>query len=112
MVPPNMFVGATIAYSTAVFYSYYESVPRIWGLSVLEDQMLGGVIMWIPGSMMFIIAALILLARMFGAKDAPPVQPDEWGTDSAMIMPGLEHRMMQNKWNRLQAKNKSAADTR
>ncbi|MBK9049473.1 MAG: cytochrome c oxidase assembly protein [Chloroflexi bacterium] len=31
------------------------------GLSVLEDQALSGIIMWIPGSMMYIIAALILL---------------------------------------------------
>ena len=103
MVPPNMFVGVTIAYATTVIYSYYESVPRIWGVSALEDQMIGGAIMWIPGSMMFILAALIVLARMFGEKDAPPVQPGDWDDESAMIMPGLEHRALQNKWRQIAA---------
>jgi putative membrane protein len=39
-------------------------VPRLWGIDVMQDQMLGGVIMWIPGSMMYLVAALILIARM------------------------------------------------
>ena len=45
-------------------YTYYESVPRIWGISVMDDQLWGGIIMYIPGSMMFIIGALIVLARV------------------------------------------------
>ena len=110
MIPPNMFVGVTIAYAAGVIYSYYESVPHIWGFTALEDQMLGGAIMWIPGSMMFIIAALIVLARMFGGKDSPPVQPGEWDRDSAMIMPGLEHRVVQNRWRRLHTANKPTPD--
>lgn len=110
MVPPNMFVGVTIAYATAVIYTYYESVPRIWGVSALQDQMIGGAIMWIPGSMMFILAALIVLARMFGDKDAPPVEPGGWDDETAMIMPGLEHRAVQNKWRRLHSPDKPAAD--
>jgi cytochrome c oxidase assembly factor CtaG len=32
-------------------------------MTALQDQELGGIIMWIPGSMMYIIAALILIAR-------------------------------------------------
>lgn len=111
MIPPNMFVGVSIAYATTVIYTYYESVPRIWGVSALEDQMLGGAIMWIPGSMMFIIAALIVLARMFGSKDAQPVQHGEWDEEAAMIMPGLEHRALQNKWRRLQSPDEPAADS-
>lgn len=110
IVPPNMFVGATIAYATSVLYTYYESVPRIWGVTVMEDQMLGGAIMWIPGSMMLILAALVVLARMFGTKDAPPVQPGDWDVDSAMIMPGLEHRVVQNRWRRLPPTHKPTPD--
>lgn len=111
IVPPNMFVGVTIAYATTVIYSYYESVPRIWGVSALQDQMIAGVVMWIPGSMMFILAALFVLSRMFGDKDASPVRPGGWDDESAMIMPGLEHRAIQNKWRRLQAPDKTAPDS-
>lgn len=70
-VPPNMFVGISIAFATDVRYSYYESVPRIWGFTVMQDQQIAGAIMWIPGSMMFLMAALIVLAGMFG-KEEPP----------------------------------------
>lgn len=67
-VPPNMAVGVSIAFSSTILYTYYESVPRFWGLTVEQDQMLGGAIMWIQGSEMFIGAALIVLARQFAGN--------------------------------------------
>jgi putative membrane protein len=60
-VPPNMILGIFLAFSTTPLYSFYETMPRITSLSVLEDQTLSGLIMWIPGSMMYILAALIML---------------------------------------------------
>lgn len=60
-VPPNMILGVFLAFATEPLYSFYVEMPRITGLSVLEDQALSGIIMWIPGSMMYIIAALVLL---------------------------------------------------
>jgi cytochrome c oxidase assembly factor CtaG len=38
-------------------------------MTVMQDQMLGGVIMWIPGSMMYIMAALVLIARLVRAEE-------------------------------------------
>jgi putative membrane protein len=64
-VPPNMAVGVSIAFAGNIIYTYYESVPRFWGFTVEQDQMLGGAIMWIFGSQMFIMATLIVLARQF-----------------------------------------------
>lgn len=69
-IPPNMMISVAIAFSSTVIYTYYESVPRIWGVTTLQDQMIAGVIMWIPGSMMFLLAALIVLAR-FGVTEKP-----------------------------------------
>jgi len=60
-VPPNMFAGIFIAFSNTVIYTHYLSVPRLFHISALTDQRAGGLIMWIPGSMMFILAALIFL---------------------------------------------------
>lgn len=60
-VPPNAITGAVIGNSSTPIYTYYTSIPRLYGLSVIDDQALAGAIMWIPGSMMYIIAALILL---------------------------------------------------
>lgn len=60
-VPPNMLTGVFIAFGSQPIYTYYESVPRIWGFTVMQDQQLGGAIMWIPGSMMFLIAGLLVM---------------------------------------------------
>jgi len=107
-IPPNMFAGVAIAFSSTVIYSYYESIPQIWGVTTMQDQMLGGVIMWIPGSMMLLIAALILLATQF-EKGEHPVHVPDWDADEAMVAPGLEHRVIQNRWRDLEKKTTGAS---
>ena len=90
-VPPNMLTGAAIAFATEPIYTYYNNVPRLMGLSVMEDQQLGGVIMWVPGSMMYIIAALVLISRLLQGESRKPALPEaEWGSDEALIAPGME----------------------
>lgn len=88
-VPPNMALGATLAFIDAPVYTYYTAVPRLWGLSALTDQRIGGLIMWIPGSMMYIIAALILSGRILGREEAkPPLPESAWATEQALAAPG------------------------
>lgn len=90
-VPPNMLTGAAIAFAQDPIYTYYNNVPRLMGLSVMEDQQLGGVIMWVPGSMMYIIAALVLISRLLQGESRKPALPEsEWGSDEALIAPGLK----------------------
>ena len=76
-IPPNMMTGVAIAFSSTVIYTYYESVPRLWGFTVLQDQMIGGVIMWIAGSMMFLLAALLVLATLTRDRDELPLRPPQ-----------------------------------
>jgi putative membrane protein len=42
-------VGAFVTNAPTVLYTVYEQAPRTWGLSALDDQKLGGLIMWIIG---------------------------------------------------------------
>ena len=80
-----------IAFAGLPIYSYYTTVPRLFGLSVMQDQMIGGVIMWVPGSMMYIIAILILAARLLqDESDKPPLPEEMWATDEGMIAPGWD----------------------
>jgi cytochrome c oxidase assembly factor CtaG len=65
----NEILAVSIALARQPLYTYYETVPRLWGLSVLEDQMLGGAIMWIPGGMMYALTAIILLARLLDQEE-------------------------------------------
>jgi putative membrane protein len=71
--------GAIIALSSEVIYSYYLEMPRLWGISAHQDQMIGGILMWIPGTMMYLLAVLIILGRLLAATEpavaAKPASP-------------------------------------
>jgi putative membrane protein len=41
----------------------YGNRAQLFGLSPLEDQQLGGLIMWIPGGLAYLAAGLVLCAR-------------------------------------------------
>jgi|GEM_PF-173650 len=51
----NMFamkvLGIGISLQDDVIYTYYLSVPRVWGLTPLADQQIGGLLMWLPGGL-------------------------------------------------------------
>ncbi len=90
-VPINMFIGVFIAFSSQPIYTYYTTVPRLGGLTVLEDQMLAGVIMWIPGSMMYLMAALVLIVGWVQTEAGKkPLSEAVWATQEAMLAPGLK----------------------
>ncbi len=90
VVPPNMLTGVVLAFAESGYYSYYEAVPRLWGFDVLTDQQLGGVIMWVPGSMMYIVAALILIGHYLSQEDRKPPLPEaQWASADAVVAPGL-----------------------
>lgn len=65
----NEVLSVSISLTDQVLYTYYETVPRLWGLSVLQDQKLGGAIMWIPGGMMYVLTAVILLACLLNWEE-------------------------------------------
>ena len=86
-----MAAGVVIAFASQPIYTYYTTVPRLWGITVMLDQMIGGVIMWIPGSMMYLLAALIIISRLIQTEaDKQPLLESEWATEETMIAPGLE----------------------
>jgi cytochrome c oxidase assembly factor CtaG len=68
-VPVNMISGVIITFSRQPIYEYYVKIQRPWSLTVMQDQMLGGIIMWIPGSMMLIVAIIVLVVRMMASEE-------------------------------------------
>jgi cytochrome c oxidase assembly factor CtaG len=44
-----------------VYQAYNNGAASLWGMSALEDQQLGGIIMWVPGSLVYMAAALYLM---------------------------------------------------
>jgi putative membrane protein len=47
--------SAILTFSDHVIYPYYVQVPRPWPISPLADQQIAGLIMWIPGSVIFLV---------------------------------------------------------
>lgn len=54
-------LGALLSLSSVVYYPAYGHSAASWGLTPLEDQQLGGLIMWIPGGIAYVVAALALM---------------------------------------------------
>jgi putative membrane protein len=50
---PMSIVAIYIAMADHVLYPAYASAPRLWGITPLEDQHIGGLVMWIPGGLYF-----------------------------------------------------------
>lgn len=91
VVPANALTGIAISFASEPLYPYYTTVPRLGQMTVLQDQMLGGILMWIPGSMMYLVAALILIAQIVRAQDeSPPIAGEQGALDPPVRTQGLE----------------------
>jgi cytochrome c oxidase assembly factor CtaG len=63
-------LGALLTFSSHLWYPAYGATTGPWGLSPLDDQQLGGLIMWIPGSIPYVLAGLYMFARWLNAAEA------------------------------------------
>ena len=52
---PMSLVAICIGYADHVLYPFYSSAPRILGITPMQDQMIGSLIMWIPGGLFFFV---------------------------------------------------------
>tara|TARA_B110000263_G_scaffold23076_1_gene17924 strand:- start:1066 stop:1905 length:840 start_codon:yes stop_codon:yes gene_type:complete len=62
---PMGFVGAAITFSRGEIYNWYSDLPLLWGLSRLEDQQIGGLIMKVPGAFIFFLFMGIIFFQWF-----------------------------------------------
>jgi putative membrane protein len=62
-------LGALITVARSVWYPSYVGMTTSWGLTPLEDQQLGGLIMWIPAGLVYLIAGLALFAGWLREAD-------------------------------------------
>jgi putative membrane protein len=59
-------LGALLTFSLVLWYPAYAPLTAAWGLTPLEDQQLGGLIMWVPAGLVYVAATLALLAVGLG----------------------------------------------
>ena len=91
IVLPNTLLGAAIVFQEGLIYSAYQELPRPWeGFSHQSDQILGGLMLWVPGDMMSIIAAGIVMFMWYQREMAEnpnppmPVPAEPAGEDDDM----------------------------
>src|SRR6202011_2984567 len=63
-----------------VLYPTYEYAPHLWGFSPRDDQVLAGVIMWVPGSFVFLVpAAVIAIGFLSPSRKVRPSEAHQPG---------------------------------
>jgi len=88
----NSALSAFLVFCDRVLYPTYLAVPRLIGLSALNDQAAAGALMWVIGSFAFGIPAVVITVRLLSPRPAaarakridailPPLPPLSPGSD-------------------------------
>jgi cytochrome c oxidase assembly factor CtaG len=62
-------LGLYLTWSSNIAYDHYETVPRIWGLTAVEDQNVGGAMMMLEQSVVLLVAFVVLFVRMLAQSE-------------------------------------------
>jgi putative membrane protein len=64
----NTGLSAFLCFSGRLLYPSYGLVPRMFGLSALNDQVAAGAFMWVMGSMMYLVPGIIITMQMLSPR--------------------------------------------
>ena len=69
----NTALSAFLAFCDRPVYSYYVQQPNPFQISPLADQEAGAVIMWVIGSLVFLIPAVVITIRLLEQNSRPRI---------------------------------------
>ncbi len=69
VVTPTAVLAAIITLSNTVIYTPYLDTPHHFTLTPAEDQRVGGLLMWIPGNIVYLATLTTLFLRWFANED-------------------------------------------
>ncbi len=75
-MPQNSFLGVALMSASTVLYPHYLTNLRDWGPTPLEDQQLGGVIMWVVGDLAFLAGMAVVVALWMRHEERRTVRLD------------------------------------
>ncbi len=64
----NTGLSAFLCFSGRLLYPSYAAVPRLFGLSALNDQVAAGAFMWVMGSTMYLIPAMAITVMLLSPR--------------------------------------------
>ena len=70
----NTILAALFMFSDRLIYPFYATVPRVAGLTPLGDQIVAGAIMWVPGSLFYLVPGALIMFRMLAPRDLATVR--------------------------------------
>jgi len=73
---PNSILGAGLTLARAPLYPHYVATAASTGVDPLFDQQLAGLIMWVPGDVLFLAILLILFAAYLRHEERMEAQID------------------------------------
>lgn len=68
---PGSALGAFLTFCDRVVYPSYAISPMIFGVSPLDDQVFAGALMWVFGTLVCTVPAVILTVQMLSSNTAP-----------------------------------------
>ena len=69
----NTGLSAMLCFSGRLFYPSYAAVPRLFGLSALNDQIAAGAFMWVCGTMAYMIPAILIVVQLLSTPVYRPI---------------------------------------
>jgi putative membrane protein len=69
----SSFLGLALIFSSRPVYGYYAHTPRLWGLSPVRDQNLGGILMNAEQTVVFLLAIGWYVWHLLSEEDGSPV---------------------------------------
>jgi cytochrome c oxidase assembly factor CtaG len=89
----NTGLAGFLSFYDRVLYPTYEAAPRL-GMNPLADQAAAGAIMWVPGSIAFIIPAALIAVQFLSPKRL--VRPSQRSAEPAVINARMETARARN----------------
>ena len=81
------FLGILITFAREPLYSYDGKALSDWGISALEDQQLAGLVMRVPGGLIYAVAAVVLLGLWLGRAGVDAYKGDSSPFPHNIVIP-------------------------
>ncbi len=88
----NTVLSATLVFAERVLYPSYADAPRVFGLSVIQDQAAAGAIMWVVGSIAFLLPAMLIAVQCLSRRTTLP-QLQRLKKHKALLAGAWQHTM-------------------
>jgi putative membrane protein len=75
-MPQNSFLGIALMSAPAALYQHYLTNDRTWGPTPAVDQSVGGMLMWVGGDVVFLLAMGLVVAAWVRAEDRRTARAD------------------------------------